>query len=236
MASVMRAIAKALATIAGPAGFPAEFAISLYDDEKSEKRTTELMEKIAEGHELTREAIEGIFDSRKEYKELRNQLVLGFHGVLRLLVENQQVLKSLLEERDRGASDNEMADRIAPLVMDRQADLAKQGLITETVIIDELVYLYDEKVGYFLSVVQPAGLPGGVVAINVTPKEVYRSFILTVRGLTDEQNATIFTALFRDRPGSEVFRVRAVFYKAKVDRRLMQGSTEDSALRGNNSE
>jgi len=46
---LLRAIAKALGTLAGPAGFPAEFAVSILDDTQAEGRHKEILDELESG-------------------------------------------------------------------------------------------------------------------------------------------------------------------------------------------
>ena len=89
MPNYLHAIAKALTTVAGPLGIPAEFVLSLYEDELAEQREAELDAMLAAGQELNRETLEQLFEVKGELTELRQQLLKGMTVCLALLMENQ---------------------------------------------------------------------------------------------------------------------------------------------------
>jgi hypothetical protein len=208
MPSLIRAIAKALAKLAGPVGAPVEFALSLYDDERSEKRNAELTSKIVEGHALTREAIAEIFELKEGYSTVRAQLVSGFHTALQLLMEDHEIVKSLK------ANQGDVQDSIiTPLLRQNLQRFASGSFLTEQKVIDELTHLYSMDIDYFLAIVYPAGFPQGMLTHHAPPKATFLGFVHALRGCLNESKASIYNALSNDKPASEILRVAASLYR-----------------------
>lgn len=203
MPSILRAIAKALSTAAGPAGFPAEFALSLYDDEQAEKRIAQLMAIIEEGQTITREAIEEIFELRKDFAEMRTEWISGVTAILNLLIEDRKRLDTVQEMIIGKPSSEEMARVIIPVINECQDWHNETGILTESALIAELTRLYPD-LELFLSVVYPSGFPQGVITLRMPPKVAYMNFVHNMRGLKRRQLTTIFAALKKDKPASKV--------------------------------
>lgn len=203
MKDLLRAICKSLLTLSGPVGTLGEFALKLYDDELSEKRNMALVARIAEGSELTKEVVEDIFELQKESGEMKNQLLIGLHTVLNLIIEKQKELKFSVFEKGEEVDADELEGVITRLIEQHQNRLTKEGFITEQELVRELAFLYSD-VEHFRSVVYGAGFPKRMLTRRAPARVAYSEFIRDCRALTRKQRADIFGALAKDHPGSHV--------------------------------
>lgn len=160
MPNYLRAVAKTVATVAGPFGAPAEFILSVYEDELQEKRETQLNTMIAEGQNLTRETLEQIFEIRGEIKELREQFILGMTVCINILLRNRQLMSTpqILEAQ------------LPVLVGQHQKMLEETGFITQETLTKELSTLYSASPDLFLTTVGMAGFPLETIPHGKPPK------------------------------------------------------------------
>jgi hypothetical protein len=224
MPDILLAISKALASVPGlgPVFNP---LISLREEEKATAANAALLQKLSQGSEISREALDEILaevvGARQDNRLIREQVVTGFYAVLKLAViggRRQFVDGSELHNLLHGSAE-EAEERVLALVQANTNLLSSQGLITQSVVRDELVRLYSDDVRTLLAVAQPAGFPKGWVPTNVAPIQAYYLFLETCEGLPSEQRARVARALARKMPGSAVLDKWAALWSSFPDTR-----------------
>ena len=211
---LVRASCKVLSTALGPLGFPAEFAISLYDDEQAEKRYSTLEREVQRGSTISEESLKEIFELKQGYEELRIQLIAGIRVVIDLL-QDSGGFKALQQKSSGNATVDEMANVISGLIDSNNtatALLEQAGVMTEQCLVEELNDLYGDHLDSFLATVSAAGFPRGRIGNLTTPNVAYYYFVQECRGQTKEVLSKVFNALAREKPGSSVFNKAASLY------------------------
>ncbi len=215
MPDILVAIAKGLAGVPGlaPVFNP---LIALREDEKTAKANEVLLEKISEGHEVSREAVGdivvGILGIREDNQAMRQQMVGGFYAVLKLIQDQQHRIDGLEQQQGPSLSATNLEEEISSLIQENRNVLAGEGLVTRESLRDELVRLFADDVRTLLAIAQPAGFPKGWVATNVKPILAYYDFLEVCEGLEDRQIVRITHALARKMPGSTLLRAWAAMY------------------------
>ena len=215
MPDILVAIAKGLAGVPGlaPVFNP---LIALREDEKTAKANEVLLEKISEGHEVSREAVGdivvGILGIREDNQAMRQQMVGGFYAVLKLIQDQQHRIDGLEQQQGPSLSATNLEEEISSLIQENRNVLAGEGLVTRESLRDELVRLFADDVRTLLAIAQPAGFPKGWVATNVKPILAYYDFLEVCEGLEDRHNVRITHALARKMPGSTLLRAWAAMY------------------------
>ena len=69
---------KALSQALGPIGAPLEFAISAIEDEESEQKQFEIINKIEKGEHITNKILEEVINFKKEFSETNEQFKCAF--------------------------------------------------------------------------------------------------------------------------------------------------------------
>lgn len=71
-------------------------------------------------------------------------------------------------------------------------------------LIAETIKLYSGDVDIFISIVEPAGFPSGIISSNMKPRPAYKLFWETLKGLDSKQQNKILQALAKDKTGSKI--------------------------------
>ena len=217
MPDILLATAKGLAGIPGlaPVFNP---LITLREEEKLAKANEVLMERISQGQEVSREALRDILvavlDIREDNQAIQQQMVAGLYAVFKLLLRQQDLLGTLVPGQKHSTGTAALEDAISSLVQDNQRILAAEGLVTLEALRDELTRLFSDEVGTLLAIVQPAGLPQGLVAVNAPPIQAYWKFLQAFEGLDGIDKSRVSQAVARAKPGSELFRAWASLYSS----------------------
>lgn len=214
MPDLLLAIAKSLAGVPGlaPVFNP---LISLRDDEKSAKANKALLEKISEGHEISREALDeilvGILGIREDNQAIQHQIFAGFYAVLKLILQHQDRFGMLGQQQPPTSATN-LDEEVSALVQQDEPLLVSEGLVTVEALRDELVRCFSAEVGTLLAIAEPAGFPKGLMAKEVPPIQAYYKFLGAFDNQTTRQKAQITRAIARKIPGSDLFRTWAAIY------------------------
>lgn len=215
MPDVLLAIAKGLAGVPGlaPVFNP---LVSLRDDEKAAKANEALLEKISEGHEISREALDeilaGLLGIREDNQALQQQIVGGFYAVFKLVMQQQDRIGIPGRQEQSSTSAPNLEKTISAIIQQNKSSLATEGLVTFEALRDELVHRFGDDVATLLAIAQPAGFPKGWVAQKVAPIQAYFQFLETFNNLEKPQQARITQAIARNIPGSDLLRAWAMVY------------------------
>jgi hypothetical protein len=211
MPSILNAIIKGLSTAAGPFGFPGEIYLRYRDEYLGEIHAVELEKIISEGHSISRETLEEIFEIKNEMKEFREQLINGIIGINEVLSMNKISI----------ANHQTLDKEISSLISDHLEIFNKSGFVTEEVLLNELSSLYADDPSQFIQIIDFAGfniarIPHGKnTAFSITLfhflKESQRRYKL-------EKQAKIFAKLTEDNPNSNPIRV----YRNLLNERLLE--------------
>ena len=87
------------------------------------------------------------------------------------------------------------------------------GPPADSALIEELIRLYNGDVKYFLALIVPASFPAGRVSTDANPRVAYGAFARGLRGLKTSCVKSIFGALEKDAPGSDIIRACATYYR-----------------------
>lgn len=193
----LRALAKGVGTAAGPLGAPAEFILSLYDDELAEKRDAKLEAILYKNQDISREALEQIFEIRDEIKEVRRQFINGLIACMTILIQNRQLL----------SSPQKLEIGLPALIGQHQEVFQENGFVTEQVLNQELSRIYAADPKLFMTTVGVAGFPLETIPQGDAPKVIVFHFVTRCSTLGLNQQVNIFQALSKENPINEPLRV-----------------------------
>ena len=164
MPDVLLAIAKDLAGVPGlaPVFNP---LVALREDEKTAKANEALQEKLFDGREVSREALDdilaGILGIREDNESIWQQMVGGFYAVLKLVQDQKYRIDALQRQQRPSISATNLEEEVSALIEENGNLLAGEGLVTRVSLRDERVRLFCDDVRTLLAFAQPAGFPKG---------------------------------------------------------------------------
>ena len=206
MPNYLRAIARALSTVAGPLGMPAELVLSLYDDELAEKREEEIDALLATGQELDREVLTQLFEVKGELTELHQQLIKGLTVCIGILLQNHGLLQN----------PKALESNLPALMGQHQTALEENGFITKEVLLKELSALYLASPNLFLATVGSAGFPLDTLPQGEPLRVIAFHFLTGCSGLGLNQQLKIFTVLSTEKPSSEPLRTVTALLRERL--------------------
>ncbi|VEP14022.1 conserved hypothetical protein [Hyella patelloides LEGE 07179] len=197
MSKITRPALKALSTLSGRFGFPIEAYLRFYDDAKTEQREAQLDEMILNGQNLTREALEQIFETKGEIQELREQLILGIQAIAEIILQNRELLSNL----------QTLENKIPNLISHHSGILEENGFITQKILTDEISKLYSADPNLFLATIGSAGFPLETISQGNAPKVIVFHFLTRCSALELNQQVKIFSSLSEANPGNKSLQV-----------------------------
>ena len=216
MADVLLAITKGLAGVPGlgPIFNP---LVALRDEEKAARANEVLLEKISEGHEISKETLDGVLVQllgiHADNQAIRQQMIGGFHAVIGLILQQQEDQINISDRNNESLIDApNLEEAISALIQGNTSRLAAASLLTIEALRDELVSRFSGGVATLLAIAQPAGFPKGWVAEKIPPIQAYYQFLEQFYNLEKPQQARITRAISQNIPGSRLLRTWSEVY------------------------
>lgn len=204
MPSFLRATAKAVSKIAGPVAFPLDFLVSLRDDEQTERRQKELFDKLSNGEKITAEILAEMIGLKSTQYEIHGQLFTSFQCLLNLMVQQQSLLENIKIKIANREDEDEIVNLLVKTGNRNKNDLERKGLLTEDVIASELAHLFQGQIELFNMIISDAGYPMGSLKHSRIERVHFHNAIVGMRGLMEETQLSITSALAKEKGGSEV--------------------------------
>jgi len=196
MPNYLKATLKAVKIFAGPLAAPAEFVLSLYEDEEAQRQVDELDKAIAQRQELSSDVLEHLIRTRSELTQFREQFLISMKVCLTILARYG----------DQLSSPEAIEQNMPYLLEDKREVLEEQGFITKQLLSDDISRLYASDPNLFLATVNDAGFPVQTLPNRDAMKVIASRFLDRCEGLDLKQKSSIFTALSRENPGVKSFK------------------------------
>jgi len=196
MPNYLKATLKAVKTFAGPLAAPAEFVLSLYEDEEAQKQVDELDKVIAQRQELSPDVLEHLIQTRSELTQFREQFLIGMKVCLSILARH----------RDQLSSPEAIEQNMPHFLADEREALEEQGFITKQLLSKDISRLYASDPNLFIAIVSDAGFPVQTLPNRDAMKVIASRFLDRCEGLELKQQSRIFTELSDENPGVESLR------------------------------
>lgn len=212
MPSILRAIAKAVSKVAGPLGAPIEGAISLMDDERSEKRNRELLEAITNGKDSVSELRLIVEEFFNDNNLVLKQIMVAIEAITREARKDHD-FGCLLNATTEASSEEAVVKLLIPRLECRIPEMKQEGLITTDAVLDDLVEAYDDYRELW-DIVVDAGFSRGRLPDRDNNRARYRAFLLKLKGpiCTREIRSSVAHALAANADASEVLKTWAALY------------------------
>lgn len=216
MGKWLAATCKGLSVAAGPLGAIGEFALKLYDDDRSERRDAELRELLVGGKAASREALEEIFELKNDLSSVREQLISGISGIKELLqvgpqsVSTPEELEAVLTEK---------------LIDENRGTLERIGFITEEKLKEELVTLYGHGTSFdrLWMLVEEAGFDTCSLPSSGARDVIIFQFLRELPRRTTVDRERILRRLASDSPGSTILKTIQLLLKERMQILLREG-------------
>lgn len=223
MGKWLAATCKGLSVAAGPLGAIGEFALKLYDDERSEKRDAELREMIVGGKDISQETLERVFELKNDLSGVREQLINGIIAI-RELLKVGQLSVSAPEELEVILTKS--------LIEENEDVLKRRNFITERELRDELNRLYGYGTSFerFLMLVEEGGFSTSSLPSRGSNDVIIFQFLRELEHRTMADRAKIFGQLANDSPSSTVLEAMRLLIEEQIQilsREEKRGGNED---------
>lgn len=215
MPSFLRAAAKTLSKAAGPLGAPLEGVISLLDDERAEKRTREVVERIADCEHNLSAKIDGIVGELDANEETLAEVRILLKSVLQAILQDPVRHRMIVEQYCQEADEDAFTAAFLPLSTEQQIQAILENQVVTYDAVLRALGDFHADVEEFRRIVERAGFPKGRLSMFMPPEAVRRAFmeVFESEACTPQIRASVCAAIVQRLPGSEVLRRWAALYR-----------------------
>lgn len=188
----LKAIGKAVVTLAGPFGAPLEGLLVLYDSQEQKKKdeiNNEIHQLVSSSHQISKESLSTLLQLEHDLKHTMDNFVALFYLIINDL----------------------RADPTTPLensVSSTLTRLSQQNpaidCVTEKRVTDELRHLFADNVDNFKAIIKNAGFPNETFPVGLSAYAIYVEFPRACRGQSPTLIYNVFNSLRNERPGSKI--------------------------------
>lgn len=210
MPNLLKAIGRAVAKFTGPLGFPLDFLLSLYEDERSEEREQLLKDAFSSLESVQDTQLLEIASVKQDVTALTEQV----HSALKILICGLRAETGVRHELHASLSAGTTEDLELALGQAlTEPALRDGGVLTEAALVDELNRLFNEP-AHFLSYVVSHGYDNGSWSHGASRRANYLQFVIDLRGFERQPCviARYLKSLSGAKPGSHVLSQWVAFY------------------------